>query len=64
MLIGVSGQPGAFTEPAVRAMAGARGAAGHLPALEPDLAREATPAQLLAWTEGRAIVAPAARSRR
>ena len=39
MLIGVSGQPGAFSEPVVRAMAREQPPAGHLPAVEPDLAR-------------------------
>ena len=39
VLIGVSGQAGAFTEAVVRAMARARRAAGDLPAVQPDLAQ-------------------------
>ena len=55
-LIGVSGQPGAFSEPVVRAMA--RGALRPVifPLSNPTARSEATPHDLLAWTDGRAIV--------
>ena len=35
----------------------ARRSADHLPALEPDLASRGTPADLIAWTDGRALIA-------
>jgi malate dehydrogenase (oxaloacetate-decarboxylating) len=55
-LIGVSGQAGAFTEPVIRAMA--RGAARPVvfPLSNPTSKSEASPHDLLAWTDGRAIV--------
>jgi malate dehydrogenase (oxaloacetate-decarboxylating) len=55
-LIGVSGQAGAFSERVVRAMA--RGVARPVifPLSNPTLRSEASPQDLLAWTEGRAIV--------
>jgi malate dehydrogenase (oxaloacetate-decarboxylating) len=55
-LIGVSGQPGAFTEAVVRTMA--RGAPRPVifPLSNPTSRSEATPADLDAWTEGRAII--------
>ena len=39
-------------------------AADHLPAVESDLARGSNPADIEAWTEGRAIVSTGARSHR
>ncbi|HEY1744221.1 MAG TPA: NAD-dependent malic enzyme [Granulicella sp.] len=56
VLIGVSGQPGAFTEEVVRAMA--RGVARPVifPLSNPTSRSEAHPADLLQWTEGRAII--------
>jgi len=56
VLIGVSGQPGAFTEEVVRAMA--RGVARPVifPLSNPTSRSEAHPADLLRWTEGRAII--------
>jgi malate dehydrogenase (oxaloacetate-decarboxylating) len=60
MLIGASGAAGSFTEPVVREMA------AHTPrpiifALSNPAARaEARPADLIAWTEGRALIATGA----
>ena len=55
-LIGVSGQPGSFTEPIIRAMA--RGVARPVifPLSNPTARSEAAPSDLYAWTDGRAIV--------
>lgn len=55
-LIGVSGQPGAFTEEAVRAMASGVARPVIFPLSNPTVRCEATPHELLSWTEGRAIV--------
>jgi malate dehydrogenase (oxaloacetate-decarboxylating) len=55
-LIGVSGQPGAFTEAAVRAMAQGVGRPIIFPLSNPTSRSEATPADLIAWTEGRAVI--------
>jgi malate dehydrogenase (oxaloacetate-decarboxylating) len=56
-LLGLSGQPGSFTEPMVRAL-------GHnverpvvFPLSNPTSSCEAAPADLLAWSGGRALVA-------
>jgi malate dehydrogenase (oxaloacetate-decarboxylating) len=56
-LLGVSGQPGAFTEEAVRAMGRHADRPIVFPLSNPTSCSEATPADLLAWTEGRALVA-------
>ncbi len=56
-LIGASGQPGAFAEEAVRAMARLVDRPTILPLSNPTSRSEATPADLLAWTDGRALVA-------
>jgi malate dehydrogenase (oxaloacetate-decarboxylating) len=55
-LIAVSGQAGALTEPIVREMATHAERPIIFPLSNPTSRAEATPAQLLAWTEGRAIV--------
>jgi malate dehydrogenase (oxaloacetate-decarboxylating) len=57
ILIGVSGQPGAFSEQAIRAMARLVERPIVLPLSNPTSRAEATPADLIAWTEGRALVA-------
>lgn len=56
-LIGVSATPGAFTEVAVREMAKHVAVPVILPLSNPTSKGEAVPADLLAWTEGRALVA-------
>ena len=57
ILIGTSGQGGAFTEPIVREMAAHTKRPIILPMSNPTPLAEATPADLLAWTQGRALVA-------
>jgi len=56
VMIGVSGQPGAFTEEVVRAMARGTDRPVILPLSNPTSRSEAKPADLIAWTDGRAIV--------
>jgi malate dehydrogenase (oxaloacetate-decarboxylating) len=56
VLIGVSGQAGAFTEDVVRAMAKGVERPVILPLSNPTSRCEATPSDLLQWTEGRAII--------
>jgi malic enzyme len=57
ILIGTSGQPGAFTEAAVREMAARAPRPIILPLSNPTANSEATPADVLRWSEGRAVVA-------
>lgn len=57
VLIGASGQGGAFDEQSVRAMSDACGTPVILPMSNPTSISEATPEQILRWTEGRALVA-------
>ncbi|MEV5082497.1 NAD-dependent malic enzyme [Streptomyces sp. NPDC056159] len=57
VLIGTSGQGRAFTEPVVREMAASARRPIILPMSNPTPLAEATPADLLAWTDGRALVA-------
>ena len=56
VLIGVSGQPRMFTEKVVRTMAGAVERPAIFPLSNPVSRSEATPADLLRWTNGRALV--------
>jgi malate dehydrogenase (oxaloacetate-decarboxylating) len=56
VLIGVSGQPGMFTEEIVRTMASAVDRPVIFPLSNPVSRSEATPADLLRWTDGRALV--------
>jgi malate dehydrogenase (oxaloacetate-decarboxylating) len=56
VLIGVSGQAGAFSEDVVRAMAANNARPVILPLSNPTSRCEATPADVIVWSEGRAIV--------
>ena len=56
VLIGVSGQPGVFTEEIIRKMASAVARPIIFPLSNPTSRSEATPQDLAAWTEGRAVV--------
>jgi malate dehydrogenase (oxaloacetate-decarboxylating) len=57
VLIGTSGQAGAFTEPVVRAMAKNVKRPVIFPLSNPTARSEAMPVDLEAWTEGRAVIA-------
>jgi malate dehydrogenase (oxaloacetate-decarboxylating) len=57
MLIGVSTAAGAFTEAVVREMAKHCDRPIIFPLSNPALMSEATPADLIAWTDGRALIA-------
>lgn len=56
VLIGVSGQPGAFTEQAVREMAKHAARPIIFPLSNPTSRSEANPQDLMDWTEGRALI--------
>ncbi|QIO98551.1 NAD-dependent malic enzyme [Bradyrhizobium symbiodeficiens] len=56
VLIGVSGQAGTFSEPVVRAMAECNGRPIIFPLSNPTSRAEATPVDIEAWTEGRALI--------
>ncbi|MDP8990305.1 MAG: NAD-dependent malic enzyme [Acidobacteriota bacterium] len=57
MLIGTSGCAGAFSEPIVREMAWHTDRPIIFPLSSPAPLAEATPADLIAWTDGRALIA-------
>ncbi|MBP1632783.1 MAG: NAD-dependent malic enzyme, partial [Acidobacteria bacterium] len=57
VLIGVCGRPGQFTEAAVRAMAAQTESPIIMPMSNPTANAEGVPADLIAWTGGRALVA-------
>jgi malate dehydrogenase (oxaloacetate-decarboxylating) len=56
VLIGVSGQPGAFTEEAIRTMANQVDRPVIFPLSNPVSRCEATPQQVAEWTDGRALI--------
>ncbi len=55
-LVGVTGQPGLFTEAVVRAQATAVARPIVLPMSNPTPRAEGIPSDIMAWTEGRALV--------
>jgi len=55
-LVGVTGQPGLFTESVIRAQAATISRPIVLPMSNPTPRTEAIPADVLAWTDGRALV--------
>jgi malate dehydrogenase (oxaloacetate-decarboxylating) len=57
VLIGVTGQPGSFTEEVVRAMTAGVERPIIFPLSNPTSRSEAVPVDLVGWTEGRALVA-------
>ncbi len=57
ILIGTSGQPGSFTEKVVKEMAGGVRHPIIMPLSNPTALAEATPDQILEWTQGRAAIA-------
>lgn len=57
VLIGTSGQPNTFTEDVVRAMAACCERPAIFPFSNPNSKAEAHPRDLVAWTEGRALIA-------
>jgi malate dehydrogenase (oxaloacetate-decarboxylating) len=57
VLIGTSGQPGAFTEKAIREMAAHAERPVIFPLSNPTAKTEALPSDILAWTDGRALIA-------
>jgi malate dehydrogenase (oxaloacetate-decarboxylating) len=57
ILIGATGKPGLFTQTTIREMAARTPAPIVMPLSNPTANAEATPADVLRWTEGRALVA-------
>jgi malate dehydrogenase (oxaloacetate-decarboxylating) len=57
VLIGTSGTAGTFTERAIRGMAAATARPVIFPMSNPDTSSEATPEDILRWTDRRALVA-------
>ncbi len=56
-LVGTTGMGGTFSEPAIRALAAATARPIVLPLSNPTSQSEAVPADVLRWTDGRALVA-------
>jgi malate dehydrogenase (oxaloacetate-decarboxylating) len=56
VLIGVSGQPGMFTEDIIRKMAATVARPVIFPLSNPTSKAEAAPQDLMAWTDGRAVI--------
>jgi malate dehydrogenase (oxaloacetate-decarboxylating) len=56
VLIGVSGQPGAFSEAVIRSMAASVARPVIFPLSNPTSRAEAIPQDLMTWTDGKAIV--------
>ena len=57
ILIGASGQAGAFTQTVIRQMANGTPRPIILPLSNPTMLAEAVPSDLVAWSEGRALIA-------
>ena len=57
ILVGTTGVAGTFSEPIVRAVAGGADRPLIMPLSNPTVLAEANPSDLLAWTDGRALVA-------
>jgi malic enzyme len=57
VLIGVSGKPGTFNEPMIRAMTEAHEQPIVMPLSNPTSKSEAVPADILAWSDGKALIA-------
>ncbi len=57
VLVGVTGQPGTFTEGMIGAMAAAHERPIVMPLSNPTTHTEAHPADIVAWSQGRALVA-------
>ena len=57
ILIGTSGRPGAFTEAALREMAAHTERPVIFPLSNPTAKTEAIPADIMTWTDGRALIA-------
>jgi malate dehydrogenase (oxaloacetate-decarboxylating) len=56
VLIGVSGRPGAFSEPAIRSMAASVARPVIFPLSNPTSRAEAIPQDLMTWTDGKALI--------
>ena len=57
VLIGVCGKPGEFTEPMIKTIAAKHERPIVMPLSNPTSQTEATPTDILSWSEGRALVA-------